>query len=90
MAITKGAKKAHRASLKKRVYNVRRLRKAKDVTKEIKKLLESGDISGAEKKLPEAYKALDKASKMNTIKKNNASRKKSRLALAIKKAKNSN
>ncbi|KKT08311.1 MAG: 30S ribosomal protein S20, partial [Candidatus Nomurabacteria bacterium GW2011_GWB1_43_20] len=35
--------------------------------------------------LSKAYKAIDKAAKGNTIKKNAASRKKSRLAKAIKK-----
>ena len=40
----------------------------------------SSDKSEAEKSLPELYKAIDKAAKRGVIKKNTASRKKSRLA----------
>lgn len=87
MAITKNAKKAHRASLKKKVFNTRRSRSYKDIMKEIDKLIKDGKVAEAQAKLPLAYKALDKAAKMNTIKKNNASRSKSRLSARIKKAK---
>ena len=45
------------------------------------------DITTAEAGLSAAYKALDKAAKRGVIKKNQASRKKSRLATAIAKAK---
>jgi small subunit ribosomal protein S20 len=88
MAITKGAKKAIRSSERKQAFNTRRKRKIKNVVKEIQKLISENKIKEAEEKLKEAYKTLDKAAKMNTIKKNNASRKKSRLAAQIKKAKN--
>lgn len=87
MAITKNAKKAHRASIKKKVFNTRRTRAYKDVMRDIEKLIVAGKVAEAQAKLPLAYKALDKAAKMNTIKKNNASRNKSRLSAAIKKAK---
>lgn len=86
MAITKGAKKANRQSAKKRVFNIRRSRRIKDVTKDIEKLLKEGKGAEAQAKLSEAYKAIDKAAKMNTIKKNTASRKKSRLSAQIKRA----
>ena len=47
MAITKSAKKAHRASLKKRVFNIRRKRALTSTTKTVKKLVAAGDfISG--------------------------------------------
>lgn len=86
MAITKGAKKAIRNSAKKRIFNMRRKRITKDVVKEIETLIKAGKAKEAKALLPKAYKALDKSAKMNTIKKNNASRKKSRLSKAIKKA----
>lgn len=86
MPITKGAKKAARASEKKQVYNLRRKRNAQSAVKEVKKLVKSGDVAGAKSKLSAAYKALDKAAKMGTIKKGNASRQKSRLVAQIKKA----
>jgi small subunit ribosomal protein S20 len=88
MPITKGAKKALRTSKRKHIYNVRRTRAVKSVVKEVENLIKEGKVVDAEKKLNSAYKALDKSAKMGTIKKNNASRKKSRLAAAIKRAKN--
>lgn len=87
MAITKGAKKAIRQSAQKRVFNVRRSRAVKNVTKDIDKLIKAGKVDEAQAKLPTAYKAIDKAAKMNTIKANTASRKKSRLSAKIKRAK---
>ena len=86
MAITKSAKKAHRASLKKRVFNIRRKRVLTDTTKDVKKLIAAADVKAAEASLAKAYQAIDKAAKRGVIKKNAASRKKSRLALAIKRA----
>jgi small subunit ribosomal protein S20 len=87
MPITQNAKKAVRNADKKAVFNLRRKRAVKSVIKEIDKLLADNKVADAEKKLPEAYKIIDKAAKMNTLKKNTASRKKSRLAGAIKRAK---
>jgi small subunit ribosomal protein S20 len=85
MAITASAKKAHRASLKKRVFNVRRKRALTDTTKAVTKLMAT-DAKGARESLSTAYKAIDKAAKRGIIKKNTAARKKSRLAKAIKRA----
>ena len=88
MAITKSAKKALRGSLNKRVFNMRRIREYKSMEKEIENLLKDGKLDEAKKTLPKAYKAIDKAAKMNTLKKNTASRKKSKLARDIKKVDN--
>ena len=87
MPITKGAEKAHRASLRKRVFNVRRSRAMNDVVKKMRKLITEGKAGEAEKMLPEAQKAIDKAAKRGIIKDNTAARKKSRLAAAIAKGK---
>lgn len=87
MPITKGAQKAHRASLRKRVFNVRRNRALNDTVKQIRTYLKGGDVAAAESALPTAYKAIDKAAKRGVIKDNTAARKKSRLVAAIKKAK---
>ncbi|MEL6802887.1 MAG: 30S ribosomal protein S20 [Bacteroidota bacterium] len=84
MPITKGAEKAHRASLKKRVFNVRRKSAMNEVVKKIRKLIVAGDAAEAKKLMPEAHKAIDKAAKRGIIKDNTAARKKSRLAAAIK------
>jgi len=87
MPITKGAQKAHRSSLNKRVFNQRRKRTMDDVIKQIRKFLDTGNAGEAEKLVPEAYKAIDKSEKRGVIKKNTAARKKSRLVQAIKKGK---
>jgi len=87
MAITSSAKKAIRSSAKKHVFNLRRKDAMKDISKSLTKALIAKDVSGAEKLLPDAYKAIDKAKKTGVIKANTASRKKSRLALAVAKAK---
>jgi len=86
MPIIKGAKKALRASERKAVFNLRRKRVMRDEVKNIKDLVKAGKTEEATKALPAAYKALDKAAKMNTITKNHASRRKSRLAQAIKRS----
>ncbi len=85
MAIIKSAKRNIRSSARKAVYNLRRNKVMKEVVKEVKTLVIAKDKKSAEALLAKAYKAIDKAAKGNTIKKNTASRKKSRLAKAIKK-----
>ena len=85
MPITKGAKKALRASERKAVFNLRRKRTVKKEVKNIQTLIKEGKTDEAQKALSSAYKALDKAAKKNTITKNHASRRKSRLAKAVKK-----
>ncbi|PIZ76887.1 MAG: 30S ribosomal protein S20, partial [Parcubacteria group bacterium CG_4_10_14_0_2_um_filter_7_35_8] len=56
----------------------------KDLEKRIKKLLIKKKNAEAEKLLPQIYKALDKAAKRNVIKKNKASRRKSRISRSIR------
>ena len=87
MAITSSAKKAIRSSAKKRVFNLRRKEALQDATKSLMRALAAKDAAGAEKLLPAAYQAIDKAMKRGVIKENTAARKKSRLALALKRAK---
>lgn len=83
MAITSSAKKAARASVRKRVFNLRRLNTLQKATKSLSQALAAKNVSEAEKLLPAAYKAIDKAHKRGVIRANTAARKKSRLALAI-------
>ena len=83
MPITSSAKKAHAASLRKRVFNVRRERTMKEAVKETRKLVTSGNVDEAEKSLSATYKAIDKSAKRGTIKKNTASRMKSRLTKLV-------
>lgn len=51
----------------------------KDAIKDVAKLIEAKDGKGAGAMLPQLYKAIDKAAKNGTIKKNTAARMKSRL-----------
>lgn len=87
MPITKGAHKANRSSLRKRVFNVRRRRAMHDAVKDVRTLIATGNTAEAAKILPQAYQAIDKAAKRGVIKDNTAARKKSRLAAAIKRGK---
>ncbi len=87
MPITKGAKKAHIQSEKKRVYNIRRKSVLSDVVKDVNKAVLAGDATKAKELLPKAYKAIDKAAKRGVIKDNTAARKKSRLTARVKSVK---
>ncbi len=85
MATTKSAQKSYKQANRKRVFNLRVLRKMKSAIKDVKKLILKKDIKEAENLIPQVYKAIDKAAKRGVIKKNNASRKKSRIMAAIAK-----
>lgn len=84
MAITQGAKKAYRSSLKKRVFNVRRKVKISKSIKSLKNLISAGKVEEVKAMMREVQSALDKAVKSKMIKKNTASRKKSRLSKLAK------
>lgn len=79
MAYTKNAKKAHRVSLRRRVFNTRRKKAMKDSVKEVSKLIAGKKPAEAQKALPTLYRAIDKAAKNGAIKKNTAARMKSRI-----------
>ena len=83
MAITKSAKKAIRSSAKKRVFNLRNKRAVHSTVKAVA-AAKGKDRKEQDEALKEAYKAIDKATKRGTIKKNTAARKKSRLVKALK------
>ncbi|MFH0804493.1 MAG: 30S ribosomal protein S20 [Candidatus Zambryskibacteria bacterium] len=79
MPITSSAKKALRSSKRKRVFNLRRKDEMQSVIKQYKKLVSNKKTEEAQKLIPKLQKAIDKAEKRGLIKKNTASRKKSRL-----------
>jgi len=87
MAITKSAKKALRQNIKRRKINIQRKKNLKSLIKEVRSLVLQKKIEEAKKLLPKLYKALDKAAKIGLIKKNTASRKKSRLTKLVLKTK---
>lgn len=83
MAITKSAKKALRQNKRRRARNLMYLNKIKKLIKETGSFVLQKKSEEAKKLLPQVYKILDKAAKVGVIKKNTASRKKSRLAKLI-------
>lgn len=86
MPITQGARKAHRQSERRYVFNLRRKEAMKEVVKNVKKAITAGDVAKAKELMPQAYKAIDKAAKRGVIKDNTAARKKSRLTAFVKQA----
>jgi small subunit ribosomal protein S20 len=85
MAITKSAKKAIRQSAARREHNIVYKDKIKILVKQARALVSAKKMAEAKKLLPDIYAALDKAAKVGIIKKNNASRHKSRLTKLIDK-----
>jgi small subunit ribosomal protein S20 len=85
MANTSSAKKAHRVSLRRRVFNARRKKTMKDSVKATSKLVLAKKLKEAGESLSSSYQAIDKAAKNGTIKKNTAARMKSRLSKQVSK-----
>lgn len=83
MVITRSAKKALRQSIRRRKRNLIYKNKMKDLIKKVRVLVKENKIKEAKELLPQIYKILDKSAKENIIKKNTASRKKSRITKAI-------
>ncbi|KKW36278.1 hypothetical protein A2852_01495 [Candidatus Adlerbacteria bacterium RIFCSPHIGHO2_01_FULL_54_23] len=79
MAITKSAKKAHRASLNKKEFNDVRRVAVRAALKAVR-----GAQKGDQKTLAVAYKAIDKAQKRGLIKKNTAARRKASVAKLLR------
>lgn len=79
MPITSSAKKALRQNARRRVANIEKKLELKATIKKYKKLLATNKEE-AQKFLPTVFKKLDKSAKANLIKKNTASRLKSRLS----------
>ena len=83
MAITKSAKKAIRQSARRHEQNLVYKNAIKKLVKEARTLVLAKKMDEAKKLLPAIYQALDKAAKVGVVKKNNASRRKSRLTKLI-------
>ncbi len=86
MAITKSAKKAIRQNKTRRARNLVYINKVKKLVKEAKAFVMQKKTKEAQDLLPKVFQALDKAAKVGIIKKNNASRHKSRMAKIVDKA----
>jgi len=79
MPITKSAKKALRQNATQNAKNLKRKNRVKTLVKQVKKLTSQQKAEEAQALMPKLYRALDKAAKAGVIKKNTASRRKSRL-----------
>jgi small subunit ribosomal protein S20 len=80
------AKKSLRQSERRRAENIKRKRAFRDAVKQVRTLANAGKAAEAVQLLPKAFQTLDKAAKTNIIKKNMASRVKSRLSKIIARA----
>ncbi len=87
MPITTSAKKALRGSQKKRGFNIKKKELLGKAVKQVKKLVAEKKYKEAENMMSQVQKIFDKSVKTGLIKKNTASRKKSRISAMIKKAK---
>ena len=85
MPIIKSAKKALRQSKKREAKNKVVKRELKKAIKGLRQASQAKDSKKVEELMPMIYKKIDKAAKRGLIKKNTASRKKSRLSKAVNK-----
>ena len=86
MPIKKAGKKALRTSQRNHKINQKIKADLNSSIKKFNELIKDNKIEEAKKELNKCYKTLDKAAKKNVIKKNTASRKKSRLTKALNKS----
>ena len=86
MAITQSAKKAIRQNKSRRNRNLSYLTKIRSSVKELKTFVAQKKAKEAKDMLSSVYQALDKAAKAGVIKKNAASRKKSRITKFVEKS----
>ncbi|KKR31522.1 MAG: 30S ribosomal protein S20 [Parcubacteria group bacterium GW2011_GWF2_39_8b] len=86
MPITTSAKKALRSSKHKRGFNIVKKELINKAIRQVKKLISEKKFKEAKDFFPQVQKILDKSVKTGLLKKNTASRKKSRISAMIKKA----
>lgn len=86
MAITKSAQKAIRQNKTRRAHNLIYINKIKNLIKDTRAFVAQKKFKEAKELLPKVYQILDKAAKVGIIKKNNASRRKSRLTKLVDKS----
>lgn len=79
MAITRSAKKAHRQSLRRKVFNDARKDSLRGALKAVR-IGKKGDKAA----LAAAYQAIDKAAKKGLMTKNTAARRKAKVSKALK------
>ena len=83
MPVIKSAIKKDRQDKKARAHNRVISDEYKKAAKAVRKLAQAGDVKKATEALKKAYSTIDKAAKKNVLHKNNAARRKSRLAALL-------
>jgi len=83
MPIIKSAKKQMRQNIKRRAHNAPIISELKTTYKKALLLAKEGKIEELKKFMPFAYKIIDTSCKKQLLHKNNASRKKSKIAQAL-------
>ena len=86
MANTKSSKKDLRRTVKKRARNLSTRSALKTFIKKVKTVAATGEVASTQTALVSAISALDKAAQRGIIHKNQAARRKSRIAKAANKA----
>ena len=86
MANTFSALKRVRQTKRKTAVNRLRKSRLRHTIRAFRRLLDSKDVTGAQKVLSETFSLIDRAAKWGVIKKNTAARYKSRLQIRLKKA----
>jgi small subunit ribosomal protein S20 len=86
LANTKSAIKQARQNVKRRDHNRIYRSSPRTHVKKVRRLIESAELDQAQTELTAAISALDKAAQKGVIHKNNAARRKSRLAKLLRKA----
>lgn len=84
MPITKSATKALRQTISRRIKNISRDKKLKNSIKAFKNLIKDKKLDEAKKYFQTLQKTIDKMTKVKFIKKNKASRLKSRISKLLK------
>lgn len=79
----KSSVKSMKVDAKRRERNVFEKTRMKKAQKQVLAAIAAGDATKAQELLPAAHKAIDQAAANNTIHKNAAARKKSKLALKV-------
>lgn len=85
MANTVSSLKRVRTTARRTAINRSRKSRLRHQVRAVRRLLEQKDAEGATKALPATFSLVDRAAKWGIIKKNTASRYKSRLALRLRK-----
>jgi small subunit ribosomal protein S20 len=86
LANTRSAIKQARQNVKRRIHNRIYRASPRTYVKKIRRLVETAQLDQAQTELADAISALDKAAQKGIIHKNNAARRKSRLAKLLRKA----